>query len=138
MEPSEVGGEWRPTCVTSAGWVTGTIVRNVLKHFIITDLARKMIQDVQQLVATRRAAQFNADASVEELKEVALHGKIKLILNPGVSDSDAFAIRRRTTDQYTTGECGDWPRGLEVRKDEHPERRPYSQALDNMLAWFRR
>ena len=50
-----------------------------------TDLARKMIQDIQQFVPTHRAAPFNIDASIEELKERALHSKIKLIQNPGVS-----------------------------------------------------
>ena len=49
----------------------------------------------------------------------ALHGKIKLILNPGVSDSDTFAIRRRTMDQYTKGAFGDGPTCLKVKKEQN-------------------
>ena len=82
---------------------------------------------------------MNFDASSEELKERALRGKIKLILNPGVSNSAAFATRRRITDQSSTGALGDWPRGLKVKKeDEHPKRNSYSQELDKMFTWFRR
>ena len=47
-----------------------------------------MFQDIQQFVPTHRTAQFNIDALIEELKKIALHGKIKVMLNP---DSDAFA-----------------------------------------------
>ena len=86
-----------------------------------------MIQDVQKFAPTHRAAQFNIDASIEEFKERAMLGKIKLILNPGVGDSDSVATRGGIMDQYTTGELRDWPRGLKVKKDEHPKRRPYSQ-----------
>ena len=32
-------------------------------------------------------------------------------------------------DQYTTEALGDWPRGLKVKKDEHPKRRPHSQDV---------
>ena len=53
----------------------------------------------------------------------------KCSLKPRVNDSDAFAIRRRTMDQYTTVALGDWPRGLKVKKDEHPKRRPYLQDV---------
>ena len=48
-------------------------------------------QWAQQFVPTHRAAQFNFDAPLEELKVRAPHGKIKLILIPGASDLDAFA-----------------------------------------------
>ena len=95
-----------------------------------------MITDIQQFLPTHRAAHFNVDASSEELKEGALHGKTKLLLTPGVSDSHVFAMRRRIVAQYTTGANGDWPRGLKVKK--HPKRRPHSQELGKMLAWFSR
>ena len=50
--------------------------------------------------------------------ERAWLGKVKLILDPGVRDSDASATRRRVMDQHTTGALGDWPRFLKVKKDD--------------------
>ena len=47
-------------------------------------------------------------------------------------------MRKRIMDQCSTGALGDWPRGLKVKRDEHPKRKPYSQELGNMLAWFKR
>ena len=62
MKPSEVGGKWCPTFNNLAGWVTDWSDSET------TDLARTMIQDIQQFVPTNREAQFNIDASFEELK----------------------------------------------------------------------
>ena len=93
------------------GWII-IILRIRTQQLITTDLDRRMITDIQQFLPTHRAAHFNVDASSEELKEGALHGKTKLLLTPGMSDSDVFAMRRKIMAQYSTGANRDWPRGL--------------------------
>ena len=89
------------------GWVTDwNDVGKRTQQLVTTDLARKLMQDNQQFVPTHRATQLNLDTLSEELKERAPHSQIKLILNPGVSDSDAFAVLGRILDQYMTVALG--------------------------------
>ena len=83
----------------------------------------RCLSDTQNAVRTHRAVLFNWEATRDELTERHSHGKVVLLLQPGVSERDGYPLKRRILEHDAVAWAGKWQMDrLEVQNAVHPRK----------------